>query len=182
MSEASDNILWGPIENLKTLIASCNSFQALCGIGFGVAPFGEGGFGDAAAVTEAKAHVYCPAIAQADIISARPLALVIGSTDWHGRRKGAGTYGTGGRLAVAFEATVPEAHAGEETAKYAAAEQWFVSLIGDIIAEMAEIAEMDGYLSLRGVSADLPQRSDPANKKIRGDYYFVVVNLEWGVA
>jgi hypothetical protein len=182
MSEAKDNLLWGPIENLKTLIASSKSFQALCGIGFGLAPFGQGGFGDDAAVTTAKTHVYCPAIHRVDIAAARPLAIIIGSTDWHGRRKGAGAYGYGGKIALALEATVPEEHAGEETAKYAAAEEWFVSLVGDIVGEMCEIAELDGYLSLTGVKVEMAQRTDPANVKSEGDIYRVVLSLDWGVA
>jgi len=64
MAEDGTNLLWGPGVHLEALIAASATFQTLVGVD-------AEDLGDPAGITAALAHVYCPAIAAADIQAAR---------------------------------------------------------------------------------------------------------------
>jgi len=160
------NIVWGPVENLRALLAASAAFQTLVG---------------AANATEAKAHIYSPALPQSAIAAARPFALLSTGQRWRADRIAETAHRLTGSLMWLLEADVPEAHAGKTAAALEAAENWFCVLVGDILYEMLVLSGTPGYLPLVNVGLlDGPARSGLLNKDADGDYYQVVYELDWG--
>lgn len=163
------NRLWGPIENLRTLIAMSTTFQTLVG---------------EVDTDGARDHVYCPMIFGADVAAARPFAIVGGHERYDARQAGAGAYGRGGLLTFDLEADVPAGHSGETTAKYATAEQWFNELLGDVISEMIDAASQQSGSPLDVASIGLaqrPGRTAPEDVKAEGDRFWGIVEVRWGM-
>lgn len=168
-----DNLILGPVENLRTLIASSEAFQALVGV---VTPdLGPAG------VDQAKTHIYYPAIAAADIRDARPFALIMGHLNEPIERQGVGAYLPSGEMAFAFEFDVPAEHLGETTAKYADAEAWFTRLLGEIVEDMLITAGLGTVLEVKGITLAQPiERSEPAAAAAEGHFYRAILTVRWG--
>ena len=167
MAFSTTNTLGGPVEALRALIAASATFQALVGVD-----------GEDSPAVEALAHIYCPAIIAADAAAAGQFALILGHLDVNARGKGSGAVSAGGSMGFGLEADVPAGHAGETTAKLAAAEEWFLDLLGDILGEMVT-ASASGGLLLRGWRLTEPiQRSDVQNDE--GDHYLALLEIDWG--
>jgi hypothetical protein len=183
MATNGDNLFFGPLANYRTLLASCRAYQLFVGIGFGVAPFGAGGFGDAAAVAAAQATIHCPALPPPDsgesVVDQRPFSVIGQGDDFRLARQSTTCLPERGSLIWLLEANVPAAYTPAD--KKAEAEQWFMEAVGDILEDLAALANTSGYLAVSAVRlADGPRRSDTTLKKDEGDFYQVVFVVEWG--
>lgn len=162
MSSDTTNIIWGPVENLRTLIASSASFRTLVGAA------------DAAA---AKAHIYCPSIPAESVLSARPFAMIDQGSAWQVNRISEIASRYSGSLFMLLEADV-------NTTTYPtdeAAAKWFYKLAGDIINEMLALAGADGQLNVTDVTVrDGPSRISKVDQQEMGDFFQVVFELTWG--
>jgi len=162
------NLLWGPLANLRALIAGSASFQDLVG---------------ADDATEAAGRIYCPGFPATEaepVQAARPLAWIDLADQPSFERVGNSAYAASGTIHWALEADVPAAHQGTTAAQLETAHTWFTALLGDIIDEMLALAEGGGYLAVRRATViSPPMRSGGEVAAGEGDFYQAVVEIEW---
>ena len=149
-----------PLDNLRTLLANCPSFQTWVG---------------AADAAEALAAISLVAVETVE----RPLAIVMQAPGrgWASRQNAGGAanwFSQSGTLLILFEDDV-EAEAIEPDA-----ELTFTNLVGAIISEMQDLAGSGGHLNVTSIAIkDGPSRSDFSEKESTGDYYQVVLEVGW---
>ncbi len=174
MGTDAANLLWGPLEALRTLTASSATFQTLIGA-TGTAE---------EKVAAGQARVYSPGLAgpAADIRAARPFVLIDQGNARSFRLAGNEICESRGTLLWHLEAAVPAEHAGETTALLAAAHKWFVKLAGDILAEMFALVPGGGYLAVTDATLLYgpwrPSIEDRAGGE--GDHYQIGLEIGWG--
>ena len=173
MGTDAANLLYGPISNARALLAASATFQDLVG-----AEDADG----------ALASIYVPALlppAEADpegnwLSALRPLAILDQGDEREMSAQAAGAYGDGGTVLVHLEADVPEAYAGETTAKHAAAAQWFYKAVGDIWSEILALGHEGGYLAVERIRLlSGPARPELRDRQTEGDHYQVGFEVRW---
>lgn len=183
MTTGSDNLIFGPLANARTLLASCPAFQALVGVE-------HDDIGAAPGLAAALAHVYCPAVPEplSAIRQARPFALLDQGEQRDLVRTASTGYQDSGSLLMFIEADVPDDYLPEEgevdtAATLAAAHQWFCELLGDVFEELLALGDGNGRLLVRGVHLRAgPMRSDATIRASEGDFYQAAWSIDWGVA
>ena len=122
MSTDTENPLWGPVENLRTLIASSITFQTLVGVAAEDDP-----------VAAAKAHIYVPAIeTAAAVAAARPFALIGQGDRFDMERTSVVNFRPSGSLIFLLEADV----AADDLDDAEDAEKAFCKTLGDIFIQL----------------------------------------------
>ena len=171
MAENTSNLLWGPVENFRDLLAANAAFQALCGVS-----------GEEDPTAAAHAHIYCPALPGDTYKTARPWALVGHGGTWKTKRLSSTGWERSGQVACILEVAVPEAHAGRSVEKLAAAEQWFLAALGDIIEGLMDASAAAGALAISGIEiVDGPSRPPQEIENDEGDFYQTVLAVDWGI-
>ena len=166
MANDTTNLLWGPIENLRTLIATAATYQTL--VGATGSP--------AEKLAAAKATIYAPGI-DSGIPAARPFSAIDVGQNWSITKAAEHEYVRSGSLFWLLEADVPE---GSEA--IAAAADWFYTQAGDIVEDMLALGGIGGYLSTTGFAlVDGPSRSGPEISEAEGDFYQIVLSVAWGL-
>jgi len=163
------DILFGPLENLRDLVAASTAFRTLVGAE------------DAAA---AKGSIYIPGLA-AGVAAARPFAVVDQGEEWNRDASGR----AGGSLFLLFEIDVAAAQDDDTSAQMEAAHRAFMVTVGTILDQMidASVADTAGaLLHLRTKSPcysllDGPNRTDKADRASAGDFYQAVFQVYWGI-
>jgi len=155
-----------PLENLRTLLANSATFKTWVG---------------AADVTAAKDRIYLAGVA--GTAYTRPYAVVMqagaGGLERVAEADGAAKrFIASGRLLLALEDDVPS----DYQSSYADAELDFTNTIGAIISEMEALAGTSGFLAVKHIAIHSgPARSDADEKSSTGDYYQIVLEVEWGI-
>lgn len=167
MSTDTANPLWGPVENLRTLIASSATFQTLVGVE---------GYPDPTA--SAKAHIYVPAIETAAVVkAARPFALIGQGDIFEMTRTSATNFRPSGSLIFLLEDDVAAGDADDAEA----AEKAFCKTVGDIFTDILTLSNDGAYLAVTGIrQLEGPLRADKKIRQNEGDFYQAVYSIEWG--
>lgn len=160
MSSDTENPLWGPVENLRTLIASSTTFQTLVG---------------EATAAAAKAHIHVPAIETAAAVkAARPFALIGQGERFDLERTSATNFRPSGSLIFLLEDDVAAGTAE-------AVEKAFCKTIGDIFTDILTLSNDGAYLAVTGIrQIEGPMRADKKTRQAEGDFYQAVYSIEWG--
>ena len=172
MSTDTANIVWGPLENLRTLLGSSATYQTLVEAA-----------GDAAEkLAAAKATIFIPAKRE-NIAASRPFSVLDQGQAWRMKGTLTGGFHEAGDIFWLLEADVAAANAGITDAKQEAAAKAFYKNYGDILDEMREAtaasAGTDPILRITGASLIDLQRSDPALTDAEGDFFQAITSIEW---
>jgi hypothetical protein len=169
----SDNLIYGPLNRMRLLIAAAASFQTLVGHP-----------ADAAA---AAGHVFCPMIDDsAGAVAARPFALVDFGDTHEMIRSSSDTFLDSGDVLVQFDVAFPSDETlslddPTATERADAGHKWFSKLLGDILAEMIVLSNGPlGHLRIMFVRQRFAaMRSHPEDAKTLGDFYIAVYSIGW---
>ena len=156
-----------PLANLRALIAASSSFQTWVG---------------AASAAEALASIYQVGVDKGDYT--RPFALVRhtnpGALTHESLAGGARNHfapAGEGSLEVVFE---DEVASGNEDS-HVDAEFAFTNNVGAVLADMETTGATGAYLVMhRWTVAFGPARAHPDEKQSEGDYYQIVIRVDWG--
>ena len=164
---AGTNIFTGPVNALAELVASASLFQSLT-------------------LTDGKVtaatHIYKPGLPFSEVLSARPFA-VIGISDKHQMKLTSdGNWLGSGTLQLMLEADIPSAHLGTTSAKMYAAENWALSTFGGILAEILTDSFAAGALRINAIRLVQLARSPEEIANDEGQFYQMVVDVDWGIA
>lgn len=168
----TQNIFWGPLENLRDLVARSNTWQTWIGA--------EGTESERIAI--AKTHIHIPRIhvaagsdPNAAAKAARPFAIIDMGEDWSETNTASGdSYLPGGNLFLSFEAD-----AVGDTAE--AAHKSFMVNAGNVIRDM-ETGQGEGRFIM--ASAQLIDGPHPPGEEEsigEGAFYFAVYQIERGI-
>ena len=165
MAQDRENLIWGPIENARTLLAASPAFRTLV---------------EETNTEGARAHMYPALPDAAAAAAARPCAIVDQGTNREMERISTTGFSNAGSVLVILEADVPAAHQGETAAQREAAHKWFLSLLGDIIDDLMAGSNESGRYRMTGVRlTERPARADITDAH---DYYQVMLELDWRTA
>lgn len=163
------------LENMRSLLAVSATFQTLR---------------NAANATDAKVGIHLVSLPEPvdghvytleELQAYRPFALIDFPDDgesFNSSRIAETAYQDSGRLVMMLEAEVPDALAKRP----ADAKIWFLNQVGAILTEMMAYSGDAGYLTvhtfriLRG-----PERSRDDVLSAEGDFFQVLLEIEWGV-
>ena len=168
------NILWGPLENMRTLIAASATFQAWVGATGGT---------EAELIASAKASVYLVAIPGQDdttyaavVAAGRPFALlsIEGARRWPSGHTG---HAPSGEIHASFESDV----SADDSASPEAAAKTHTKQVGLIVHEMEAKSAEGGYPILRDVDIEPPIRTPEEDAKEYGDAFVSDLILHWGI-
>jgi len=149
-----------PLDNLRTLLANCQSFQEWVG-----------------ADDAAEALAFISLVAKDT--NERPLALAMQAPGrgWSAQQNAGGAanwFSSKGTLLLLLEDDVATEMAEPD------AELTFTNLVGDIISDIMELAGAGVYLNVTSIAIkDGPSRSFFDEKESNGDYYQVVLEIGW---
>jgi hypothetical protein len=161
------NIMTGPINDGRTLLANSASFRTLVG---------------AADVTAALTHIFRAGIPESVLLSSRPYALLMQGSQRNLSQNSSDNYANSGSLYLHIEVDVPEAHRGDTPQKWEEAELWFFGQLGTIISEMLVLAQTGGYLAVNEVRfIAVGVRPHPTERETVGDHFWTRIELLWGV-
>jgi len=165
MTVDRENLIWGPVANFRTLLASAPAFRTL--VGETTAP-------------DAAAHIYTPGIPPADVAAARPFAVVDQGTVREMARIDTDAFGDAGSILFLLEADVAAADQGATAAAWEAAHKAFLTTVGEIIAEMMDLSGQNDHLAMTGARfLERPHRSEDTGE---GDFYQTIMELDWRTA
>jgi hypothetical protein len=156
-----------PLSHFRTLLSNSSNFQSWVG---------------AADATEALNSIYLVAIDE-PIASKRPFALVRQTQPGSVRHEAiAGgsvqQFLDSGALEVLFEAAVASGNA----ASHVDAEMAFTNDIGAFFSDMEALAGSGAYLTMTAWNiAAGPARAHPDESESEGDYYQMLIRVEWGI-
>ena len=167
MSSDTQNPLWGPVENLRSLIAASTTFQTLVGVQEDVDP-----------TAEAKAHIYVPSIETASAVkAARPFALIGQGDRFDMERTSVTNFRPSGSLIFMLEIDVDEDDADDAED----AEKAFCKTLGDIFTDILTLSNDGNYLAVTAIrQLSGPMRADKKMRQDEGDFYQAVYSIEWG--
>lgn len=170
MSDA-DNIVYGPLNNLRAIIAASSNFQTLVG---------------EATAAAALNHIYSPMLHDGIIKTARPFALVDFGEKADMIRRSSDNFKFSGSLLVQFDVGFPsDATLGlsspTETARADAGHKWFAKLVGDILSDMLDLTDGGGgYLRIDAIRQRFAaMRSHTEDQNDWGDFYVAVYEIEY---
>jgi len=165
MTVDRENLIWGPVANFRTLLASAPAFRALVG---------------ATTTEDAAAHVYTPGLAAGEIAAARPYAVIDQGASREMIRSSTDGFTDAGSLLFLLEAAVAAGDQGQTAAAYEAAHKAFLTVLGEILAEMMTLSNATGHLAMTGARLVAgPARSDDDGE---GDFYQTIVEIDWRTA
>ena len=172
MTTDTANLIWGPLENCRTLLASSATYHTLVGA-----------TGDAAAkFATAKATIYIPSLRE-NIAAARPFSILDQGQTWRTSGTLVGSFAETGGIFWLLEADVAAANQGTTAAKLEAAAKAFYKTAGDILKEMREAtgpsSGTDPILRITGATLVDLMRSDPKATDAEGDFYQCIMALDW---
>lgn len=170
----------GAQDILKTTLANSAAFQV---------------FVDADDATEAAQRIYHDAVplpaAQSytldELNELRPYALLF--TDPSGGFRSdkvamgdssGDCWNSSGTLIMYLVRTVPAASEGA-TNPLSDVDTSFRTIIGNVLADLAEMSETAGMLASRSFLVDGPYRNDPVKQKNEGDEQMAIVTIRWGL-
>lgn len=160
------NILTGPINDGRALLAASTTFQTLVGAD------------DATAALESIFR----AGMTPDVAGSRPFALLMQGSQRNLSQNSSSGYANHGSLYLHLEVDVPDDHLGETAAKWEAAELWFFGQLGNILNEMLALSQAGGYLAVREAQAIVAGvRPDKTQRETDGDFFWARWELLWGV-
>lgn len=177
MSTDTNNLVWGPLENFRTLLANCDSYRLFADTTTGT---------EAEQIEAAKETIYNPMAPSGNI---GPWAIVCQGPDREINRRSSTGYDHNGTIGLVLRAPVPAEWLdddadtpAESVAKAAGAEKWFLSHVGDIIDEVLDLGCQAGFLNVASArQLDAPERSAPQDVANLGDFYQVLYEIKWGV-
>ena len=168
----SDNLIYGPLNRMRLLIAAAASFQTLVG--------------HADNPASAAGHVFCPMIDLASVVSIRPFALVDFGDTHELIRSSSDTFTDSGDILVQFDVDFPSDATlslddPTEIERADAGHKWFSKLVGDILAEMIVLSNGPlGHLRIMYIRQRFAaMRSHPEDAKTLGDFYIAVYSIGW---
>jgi len=172
----TDNVFWGPLELLRTLVAASATFQSWVG---------ATGATEAELIASAKASVYLVGLDDVSgtdywdtVSSARPFALLdIGEEFEHVRSAHISSFVPSGSLLARFESAV--ASGDKDDAE--AAQKAHVKTVGDILGEMEAKSAEAGYLIINGFSMTDINRTPQDDVKDWGDAFASDWVISWGL-
>lgn len=172
MATGEQNIFYGPLERLRQTVAATPAFQNLI----------EAAGSPAEKLTAALARVHIVGLAGDAVADARPYVEIDAGPEFEAYKNSSSGRATSGSLWLLLEADVPE----DKRTGYADAARWFYEITGNLIEELLDdslaIDPPPHNLTVRAVSLfdGPPAREDP--KANRGDYYQVILTIQWGLA
>ncbi len=153
-----------PLDVLRTMIASCETFQGWLGID----PKNE----EVDRVAAAKQRVY---IVSATLPS-RPFALIGFGSRWAARRV-ADAYAYSGSAFLQLAKDIQEEEEGDQDAAFLA----FVRDAGEIVEELFAQAGADGKLRFEEISrGKAPGMGSLEKDATKGEYAFIEYAIQWG--
>jgi len=163
MTIPRENLIWGPVANFRTLLATCPAFRTLVG---------------ATTIDGAMAHVYTPILGATEIAGARPFAVIDQGTVRDMTRISTSGFSDAGSILFILEADVADANTAATAAAREAAHTAFLTVLGEILAEIKARAASADHLRVRGIRMiAAPARSDDDGE---GDFYQVAFEIDWG--
>lgn len=171
MNTDEQNIFYGPLLRLRQTVAATPAFQKLI----------EASGSPAEKLAAALARVHIVGLPGDAVDAARPYVEIDAGPDFEAYKNSSSGRAMSGTLWLLLEANVPE----DKRTGYAAAAKWFYELTGNLIEELLDDAtriDPSPYnLTVRAISLfdGPPAREDPKAK--RGDYYQVILTVQWGL-